>query len=81
MGLEFSGSGEALLRLLDEKGEGSIAQAACGHRQTAEFVIDQPRLWNAEQPNLYYLMMECEESLSVSRWPSGRWKPGEMCCC
>lgn len=60
VGLEFSGSGEALLRLLDEKGEGSLAQAACGHRQTAEFVIDQPRLWNAEQPNLYYLMMECE---------------------
>lgn len=58
--LELSGTGEALVRLLDAQGKGSIAEMVCGHQQTAEFVIDEPRLWNAERPNLYYLMMECE---------------------
>ncbi len=58
--VELEGEGEAVLRLLDSRGEGSLAEGVCGHQKRAEFVIDQPRLWNAEQPNLYYLMLECQ---------------------
>lgn len=48
-------------------GKGKVLGTGTGAGGKAEFKLDQPRLWNAEKPVLYTLMIQSEEETIVQR--------------